>query len=337
MRSPRADSSLVQWMLLALPAAVFLAVVVTAFPNAPATRTLHPSLASLPPDSSAREIYPVDYWEGGAYVSLPMGKVRYWLIGPEDGERIVLIHGLSVPAIIWQHVAPQLADAGYRVLLYDLYGRGYSDAPQTTYDTVLYTSQLALLMQHIGWTKAHVVGVSMGGGIAVAFAAQFPQLVSDRLALVACSGLIEPTDLSRTAKFLSSPLMQFFTSSYPFRKYLQHLTSSEPWEDPISELVRVQSAYLPGFNPAVASSLRDGPVRGLSSAYEAIGRRAEEGMRVLLIWGTKDHVVPYATAARVRALVPQAELITIEGAPHGVLLSHAEQVRDALLRFFKGS
>jgi pimeloyl-ACP methyl ester carboxylesterase len=45
----------------------------------------------------------------------------------------------------------------------DLYGRGYSDAPQTTYDTTLYVTQLALLMQHVKWEKAHVVGVSMVG------------------------------------------------------------------------------------------------------------------------------------------------------------------------------
>lgn len=43
----------------------------------------------------------------------------------------------------------------------DLYGRGYSDAPQTTYDSNLYITQLALLMQHVRWDNAHMVGVSM--------------------------------------------------------------------------------------------------------------------------------------------------------------------------------
>lgn len=63
--------------------------------------------------------------------------------------------------MIFQHVAPKIAAKGYRVLLYDLYGRGYSDAPQTTYDSTLYATQLALLMQHVGWDRAGVVGVSM--------------------------------------------------------------------------------------------------------------------------------------------------------------------------------
>ena len=43
----------------------------------------------------------------------------------------------------------------------DLYGRGFSDAPSTTYDSVLYTTQLALLLQHLGWRTTNVVGVSM--------------------------------------------------------------------------------------------------------------------------------------------------------------------------------
>lgn len=54
--------------------------------------------------------------------------------------------------------------------------------------------------------------------------------------------------------------------------------------DPL-QLVRIQSAYLPGFNPAIASSLRDGPVRSLAPAFAALGRRAsKEGTRVLLVW-----------------------------------------------------
>ena len=105
----------------------------------------------------------------------------------------MLLHGLSVPSIIWQDVAPQLAASGFRVLIYgpsvssrlhftcslthiliiprtkmmnneyyaDLYGRGYSDAPNMAYDAGLYTMHLALLMQYVRWERAHIVGFSM--------------------------------------------------------------------------------------------------------------------------------------------------------------------------------
>ena len=91
----------------------------------------------------------------------------------------------------------------------DLYGRGYSDAPATTYDAALYATQLALLMQHVKWEKAYVAGLSMvrlsqapdgvmyaecmpqGGGIATAFSTWFPQLVDGKVALIASAGLIQ--------------------------------------------------------------------------------------------------------------------------------------------------
>jgi len=73
----------------------------------------------------------------------------------------------------------------------DLYGRGYSDAPETTYDSTLYTTQLALLMQYLKWDKANIVGLSMGGGIAAAFTSQFPHLVDEGVALIASAGLME--------------------------------------------------------------------------------------------------------------------------------------------------
>lgn len=69
-----------------------------------------------------------------------------------------------MPSLVWELVAKRLATAGFRVLIYDLYGRGYSEAPDalsTPYNTELYITQLALLMQAVGWRKARIVGLSM--------------------------------------------------------------------------------------------------------------------------------------------------------------------------------
>lgn len=322
--------------LLILPTLTILLYFLTVFPHNPDSIIIHPSLSTLSKDSRSWQIYSSDFFDGGAYVTFPYGRVRYWLLGPPDGKKVVLIHGLSVPSIIWQEIAPQLAEKGFRVLLYDLYGRGYSDAPQATYDTSLYVTQLALLLQYISWDKTNVVGVSMGGGIAAAFSDQFPHLTTGRLALIASTGIVEPKDMSRTSKFLSSPLMQIVTSSYPFRLYLRHLANNSSMiDDPISELVRIQSAHLPGYNTAIASSIRDGPIRGLAPVFASIGRRTrKEGGRVLLIWGTKDTVVPYHYAPRVKSLIPQAELVTIEGGKHDITLSHPEEVTRRLTEFF---
>ncbi|KAG6369632.1 Alpha/Beta hydrolase protein [Boletus reticuloceps] len=318
--------------LLALPP-LFLAVYILAgFPYPPNPTAIHPSLASLPPSCASWSVYPEDYYQGGSYVLLPHGRTRYWLIGPKQGPRVVLIHGLSIPAIVWKDVAPVLASRGYRVLLYDLYGRGYSDAPDVTYDVSLHTTQLALLMQHIKWDDAYVVGLSMGGGIATAFAVQFPHLVNGKVALVASGGIIESADISRTAKFMSSPFVQSVSSLPPFRHYMRLLVNGSEVHaiNPIQEIVRLQSAHLPHYNAAVASSLRDGPVRGLAHAFRALSNSSNE---ILLIHGTADKTVPYKYTFKIQALVPQAKLVTIVDGGHDITVTHANEVNTALLHF----
>ncbi|PPR02143.1 hypothetical protein CVT24_011393 [Panaeolus cyanescens] len=321
--------------LLLLPPLLFTTYFLSAFPKPPEKLFLHPSLASLPKDTRSWTIYPEDFYSGGGYAEFPSGKVRYWLLGPESGKKIVLIHGLSIPAIVWKDVAPALASNGYRVLLYDLYGRGYSDAPDTIYDTKLYTTQLALLMQYLNWGKANIVGVSMGGAIAATFTAQFPHLVDEGVALIACAGLMESSDISRTAKFMSSPLVRTLASSRPVRvslsfhsayasksasgagarlfrltpsAYLQHLTNQTVTnskggvddDSAILEIVRLQSAHLPGYNHALSSSLRDGPIRGQAHAFRSPGFW---GKRVLIMHGTRDRTVESKYAGRIEALL----------------------------------
>ena len=73
----------------------------------------------------------------------------------------------------------------------DLYGRGYSEAPMSPYNTNLYTTQLAFLMQYLKWEKANIVGLSMGGAIAASFTSQFPHLVDEGVGLIASAGLME--------------------------------------------------------------------------------------------------------------------------------------------------
>ncbi|KAF8143104.1 Alpha/Beta hydrolase protein [Mycena galopus ATCC 62051] len=312
--SPSASRYLT-YLLLLVPPLVVSFYLLASFPLPPDPLPVpsYPGLASLPLDSRARQIYSEDWVEGGegAYVDLPMGRTRYWLVGPENGKKIVLIHGLSIPALIWGPLVPPLVAAGHRVLLYDLYGRGYSAAPVgATYDAQLYVTQLALLLQHLGWQKTRLGGVSMGGAIASAFVATFPNLVEREIVLVASAGLVEASDLPRTAKVMSSPLIQALTANPLIYAYLRRMASrSDNDHDTITsdlrELVRLQSAHLPGFNRAVSSSLRLGPVTGMRWAFESEGA-GWEGRRVLLLHGTADLTVPSAHAARIGALIERA-------------------------------
>ncbi|KAJ6529517.1 Alpha/Beta hydrolase protein [Mycena vulgaris] len=336
------------YLLLLVPPLVISFYLLASFPTPPPRLPLpvFPGLASLPLESRARQIYPEDWAGEGRYAEFPLGRTGYWLAGPESGKKIVLIHGLSVPALVWAPLVPQLVEAGHRVLLYDLYGRGYSDAPAAaTYDASLYVTQLALLLQHVGWPRTRLMGVSMGGGIAAAFVATFPDLVENEVVLVASAGLVESSDLSRTAKVMSSPIVQALTANPLIYAYLRRLASKpdhiHTTEDAlVHELVRLQSAHLPGFNRAVSSSLRAGPVTGLRWAFES---RAWEGRRVLVVHGTADQTVPPAHSSQLKTVLANStsdaarvELALVPGAGHALTWTHADAVGAAVCAFLAG-
>jgi len=163
----------------------------------PQKMKIHKGLASVPfgpLQERAHEIYPEDMHGEGFYVNLPHGRVRYWLLGPTDGKKVWLVFGGGFGVLIsirsssftaydclrlgFMRYQKRLRRKGIgcyfsvatfspiltfsiltRVL--DLYGRGYTDAPDTVYDVNLYTIQTALLMQAVGWNKATIVGYSM--------------------------------------------------------------------------------------------------------------------------------------------------------------------------------
>ncbi|KAG8956866.1 hypothetical protein FRC04_000344 [Tulasnella sp. 424] len=280
------------------------------FPSPVRPPKVHPGLAGLPgPDDELRKrlkaIYPENFYEGGAYADLPFGKLRYYVVGGEFYPKLVLICGISIPSPIWKDVIPILA-AHFRILVFDHYGRGYSEAPETEYDTMFYTLEVALLMQHLGWEKAHIAGMSMGGPIACAFAVNFPKLVDGKVALFAPAGLMQSILRRLYKPGGATPLGE--------------------------EIIKLQQVVLPYHIAAVASSIRDGPLRELDYAYAKLGK---SDVKVLVVWGTADTVVPYSLATQVLTHIPRAKLITIAGAGHDLLLTHAEEVGTALTDFLR--
>src|SRR6056297_3832870 len=108
----------------------------------------------------------------GKFIKLSKGYTHYELLeangpnadGPKGSDLVVLVHGFSSPMFVWDKVAPFLKKNGFNVLRYDLYGRGFSDRPNYTYDKDIYDSQLINLLSTLGYedTSFHLVGLSMG-------------------------------------------------------------------------------------------------------------------------------------------------------------------------------
>ena len=110
---------------------------------------------------------------GGSYIALADGITHYQIAGPDDAPLVVMLHGFSVPNFIWDPTFDALAQAGYRVLRYDFFGRGYSDRPHLDYDLDLFTRQLVDLLDALEIETCRAVfGLSMGGVVAADFAVQ---------------------------------------------------------------------------------------------------------------------------------------------------------------------
>ncbi|KAH9898450.1 alpha/beta-hydrolase [Cubamyces lactineus] len=277
------------------------------------------SMEKLPAKSRIRQRYSDDFLPNGDYAPLPYGRVRYWILGPEEGTKVVLIHGISTPAMSWTQIAPYLAERGFRILVYDLYGKGYSEAPHTTYDWTLFCTQLALLLQYVRWEAAHIVGFSMGGGIAAVFTASLPHLVSGKAIFISSAGLLE---YSRTTK--------------PTRS-----ESATPKTPQYKEFRDLQASSLPGYKRTLQSCYQDGPVRHLEAAFDKLATIAvgplRQSLQVLIIHGTEDEVVPIAEADKIKSRVPQAEVVRVEAAAHDIVnkVGHWQVVAENIVRFLR--
>lgn len=169
-------------------------------------------IKSLLPKLSSEEAtslpYPPDAFPGIRDVVSPYGSLRVYEWGPEDGRKVLLVHGISNPCLVLGAVAHGLADKGCRVMMLDLPGRGYSDTPvPTPHSTRLYTTTilLALASSPLSWTGNNetfaLIGYSLGGGIVANFTSYFPTLVSS-LILLAPSGLLRQSRITLMNKIL---------------------------------------------------------------------------------------------------------------------------------------
>ncbi len=124
----------------------------------------------------------------GSFITLPGGITHYELAG--DGPVVVLVHGFSVPYFIYDNTFAFLTKAGFRVLRYDLLGRGYSDRPRIPYNIDTFVKQLKELLDGLNLKQVNLLGLSMGGPITSAFINQYPAYVSKHI-------LIDPAGAKR--------------------------------------------------------------------------------------------------------------------------------------------
>ncbi|KAJ4414175.1 hypothetical protein N0V82_008077 [Gnomoniopsis sp. IMI 355080] len=175
---------------------------------APKRPSILPSpLKTLPRAQLSSLVYPPDFFPGARDVTTPYGSIRCYEFGPETGRKVLLVHGISTSCMTLTHIARGLVARGCRVLLFDLFGRGYSDGVgDLPYDERLFVSQAlcVLASSPLPWTGSEgfdVLGYSLGGGIAVHFATTFPDMVRS-VVLLAPAGMIREENFGLAARLV---------------------------------------------------------------------------------------------------------------------------------------
>jgi pimeloyl-ACP methyl ester carboxylesterase len=267
----------------------------------------------------------------GSFARLKRGFAHYELSGPEDGELLVLVPGLSVPYSTWDRNASFLAASGFRVLRYDHFGRGYSDRPRCGYGFELYVDQLIELLEKLGLeSPLTLIGLSMGGPIAAAAAATIPSRIGS---IILVDPLYEWPAPSASGRLLLLPGLGDAAMALAGPRILASGQRGD-FLDPAScaEFIpsyREAFRYR-GIGRAVLKTMRSIPSWPIAAAYESFGRL---GIPTLLLWGRMDATIPLSQSERLLAAVPGAELRVIEGAGHVPQWEKADEVNAALVDF----
>lgn len=232
------------------------------------------------------------------------------------GVPLVLLHGYPLDHHLWDEIAPLLEDT-FELIIPDLRGFGESSTVDTFYAIEDFALDVAALLDHLEIQKAAIVGHSMGGYVALAFARLYPERVSG-LGLVSSQVLADPPDRKEgryksaaevadkgiasvvetmTPKFTSDPRLQAFAR--------QSMEQQQP------------AAYI-GALKAMAERVDSSPVLGSFH------------FPVVLVHGDSDQLIPIDRAREVKAAIPNAQLVEVSGAGHMPMMEAREKTAEAL-------
>jgi pimeloyl-ACP methyl ester carboxylesterase len=272
-----------------------------------------------PLDDEARALAP------GQFVELTGGLTHYDVAGPETGPVVILVHGFSVPYYIWDTSFAALTDAGFRVIRYDLFGRGYSDRPDTDYNGELFERQIVDLIDALEIDEpVDVIGLSMGGAVTMRFAANNPELVR-KIVLVDPSH--KASQKPKWPQAIGSYLLALTYMPHAAEGQMTDFVYPENYPTWVDQY-RVQMTY-EGFRRAIVSTIYHFGTEDHLANYRKV---QESGLPVKLIWGVEDQTLDISGADTVRAVL-DVDYTRVEDAGHLPHIEKAEITNSAIVEF----
>ena len=265
----------------------------------------------------------------GAFIDLKHGRTHYRYFGPQSAPLAVCVHGLTTPSFVFEALADGLVAKGYRVLVYDHYGRGFSDRPTAAQDREFFVNHLDELLNALGeHEKFLLIGYSMGGAVAAAYTAAFAQRVRN-LVLVAPAGMGHQLGpLANFIRVMPGIGDWLFMAGYG-RSHRKGTEKERALHSAVPFVVDRQQRELQyrGFLPSVLSSLRNGLRAQAKADHQSIH---EAGTKVVAIWGAADDVIPLDCKDKMAGWNPAAEQVVVPDEGHSLPYTHPDAVLDQI-------
>lgn len=253
-----------------------------------------------------------------SFAEVEGARVHYQEAGSKDAPPLILIHGFCASTYVWREVFLPLAERGFRVIVPDLLGYGYSDRPRAGEYTLAAQARMVVgLLDILGIEKATLVGSSYGGGVAATVALDDPSRVTKLILIGAVSNnepVKQPLARLATAPVVGDLVMPFMLDSrslYRWRQKKKILASG-------SHLMLDEERVEAHHRPLRAASAHRAVLRTLRNW--SADRIEQEAHRItqptLLIWGENDLEIPLRHGEHLQKMLPNARLVVMRRCGH---------------------
>ena len=263
---------------------------------------------------------------GGSFVELSEGYTYYQEANKNSQtSTVILVHGFSVPSYIWETTYEALIEKGFHVVVLDLYGRGFSDNPDTDYTDRLMANQVLELLNHLNITKAHLVGLSNGGRIISQAAVLQPQLIQSLIYV--SSNSFEDIEITTDISVSTDEIAEFI-SRYPEIALGQLDDFFDPTQFPNWPKKYAALQQYKGFAQALISTRKN------HTTMDAIHQKINGfNLPVYTIWGVADQVVVYADFKdKLQRLLPNRKEFFIDQSAHLPQIENETAFEELLIK-----
>jgi pimeloyl-ACP methyl ester carboxylesterase len=271
------------------------------------------------------------------FASVEGARVHYQEAGRVDAPPVVLIHGFCASTHVWREVFLPLAEGGFRVIVPDLLGYGFSDKPRTGEYTLREQARcIAGLLDELGIERATLVGSSYGGAVAATCALDFPARVSKLVLIGAVTNdepMRQPMARLATAPVVGDLITPFMVDSHRLTRWRQKkkiLASGSPL---LYDEERVRAHHRP-LRSASAHRAVLRTLRNWSAAH--IERDAHRITQpTLLIWGENDMEIPLRHGELLRRAMPDARLVVMRRCGHLPQEEYPREFVELVTEFYR--